>query len=623
MSGEWLRARTELSQMLKEGRSFSGHERNCCFLNTGGGRFATVSAVTGLDFPDDARALVAADWDEDGDLDLWISNRNAPRLRFMRNESPVGNRHLALRLLGDGIKTNRDAIGARIEVFASPEGTGPRRVKTLRAGEGFLAQSTKWVYFGLGDADRVDRVVVSWPGGIAESFAAIESNGRYLLEQGTGQARSIPVSARSLAIAPGPLELPEPSRVARIPLVTLVPMPSLEFVAFDGRRHTADFRAGRTVLVNLWASWCRPCLAELKELSAHAQALQQAGIEVLALSVDGVGDDGSSPEAAARTLARMKFPFSAGQATDSAIDLLQRCHNDLILLRRPLPIPSSFLVNSDGRIQCIYKGPVSVETVLDDSRRQFSEHSDRWRQAALLPGRTVDHPTIHKVALQGTMRTLYGSAAALQQDGRLADAAKTFRALLEHDAQCVEAHAALGQIETTLGNFEQALVHLRQILSINPHDPLAHNSMGLIAASRGDTTAALAHYQQAIEVAPGLAEVHNNLGSLLASQGRYGGARDAFERAIELDKEFADAETNLGGVFVALGDLGKAALHYENAIRIDPNHAEAFNNLGSILARQGKYDEAIGYYDKALKINPQYAEARKNRDRAKSVAAKK
>ena len=142
----------ELGQMTVEGRSFSGNERNCVFLNTGAfatadGRFANVSGVSGLDFPDDGRAVVLVDWDHDGDQDMWISNRNAPRLRLMRNDSPGSNHYLVLRLQGNGKTTNRDAIGARVEVVMAGEQSGaenaPRSVKTLRAGEGFLAQSSK------------------------------------------------------------------------------------------------------------------------------------------------------------------------------------------------------------------------------------------------------------------------------------------------------------------------------------------------------------------------------------------------------------------------------------------------------------------------------------------------
>ncbi|MCH8922832.1 MAG: hypothetical protein IIA67_06750, partial [Planctomycetes bacterium] len=106
-----------LSAMLREGRSFSGHERNCCFLSTlsslkAGRRFANISAISGIDFPDDGRALAQVDWDHDGDLDLWVSNRNAPRVRFLRNDVPHSGHFLALRLVGNGKTTNRDAIGA-------------------------------------------------------------------------------------------------------------------------------------------------------------------------------------------------------------------------------------------------------------------------------------------------------------------------------------------------------------------------------------------------------------------------------------------------------------------------------------------------------------------------------
>ena len=84
-----------------EGRSFSGRERNCCFLNTGGKRFATVSAISGFDFIDDGRGIAVTDWDSDGDLDMWISNRNAPRLRLMRNDLVTPNHFLRMRLVGN------------------------------------------------------------------------------------------------------------------------------------------------------------------------------------------------------------------------------------------------------------------------------------------------------------------------------------------------------------------------------------------------------------------------------------------------------------------------------------------------------------------------------------------
>ena len=101
-SPEYTRARQLQTMMMRQGSNFSGHERNCCFLNTGTGRFSDVSTISGLDFPDDGRAVATVDWDGDGDLDLWLSNRNAPRLRFMRNEVANNNHWVSFRLIGDG-----------------------------------------------------------------------------------------------------------------------------------------------------------------------------------------------------------------------------------------------------------------------------------------------------------------------------------------------------------------------------------------------------------------------------------------------------------------------------------------------------------------------------------------
>ena len=122
---------------MNRGGSLSGRERHCVFLNMGatsGGapQFANQSAGSGLDLSDDGRAIALSDWDGDGDVDMWISNRNAPRLRFMRNDSPAENHFVSLQLIANGTTTNRDAIGARVEVVTS-EG---RSIKTLRAGEG-------------------------------------------------------------------------------------------------------------------------------------------------------------------------------------------------------------------------------------------------------------------------------------------------------------------------------------------------------------------------------------------------------------------------------------------------------------------------------------------------------
>ena len=194
-------------RLLKEGRSWSGSERNCAFLNCGDGRYANISAVTGLDFSDDARGLAVTDWDHDGGLDLWLSNRTGPRLRLMRNRTDTPGRFVAFKLCGSS--SNRDAIGSRVEVVLSEAKSNVRAenpkgeiatpnpvpasrilplsnghgslIQTVYAGDGFVSQSTKWLHFGLPANAHIKGVTVRWPGGQTQKLTSIQAGRRYVV----------------------------------------------------------------------------------------------------------------------------------------------------------------------------------------------------------------------------------------------------------------------------------------------------------------------------------------------------------------------------------------------------------------------------------------------------------
>ena len=174
-----------INQLLDSDGSLSGREPNCMFLNTQNGKFATVSGVSGFDFPDDARALAVTDWDGDGDLDLWVTNRTGPRIRFLQNHLGEGRRYVAVKL--EATKGNRDAIGARVEVVFQGNNES-RLVRTLRAGEGFLSQSSKWLHFGLGD-DPMERIMVTWPDGSEQSISDVKVNSHLHITQGQSVVR--------------------------------------------------------------------------------------------------------------------------------------------------------------------------------------------------------------------------------------------------------------------------------------------------------------------------------------------------------------------------------------------------------------------------------------------------
>ena len=157
--------------MLEEGKSWSGRERHLCYLNDGSGRFTDISSLAGVDDPADGRTLAFADWDGDGDLDLWQANRTGPRVRFLLNELGENKRFVRFHLVGE--TCNRDAIGARVVVVVNGE---KRLLRTLRAGEGYLGQSSKVVHIGLPSGVALIEIAVSvhWPGGDVEAFGSVE-----------------------------------------------------------------------------------------------------------------------------------------------------------------------------------------------------------------------------------------------------------------------------------------------------------------------------------------------------------------------------------------------------------------------------------------------------------------
>ena len=96
-----------------------------------------------------------------------------------------------------------------------------------------------------------------------------------------------------------------------------LPLPPLEYETFDGQQRWLEKLApGRPVLVNLWASWCRPCLGELKELAKRESELREAGVEVVALSVDRLDTErGVQSTCRAWLLKNVGYTGEAGWAT--------------------------------------------------------------------------------------------------------------------------------------------------------------------------------------------------------------------------------------------------------------------------------------------------------------------
>ncbi|MFQ5627119.1 MAG: CRTAC1 family protein [bacterium] len=158
-------------------------EPNLLFENKSDGAFAQVDADCGpfCRTIETSRGLAFGDVDNDGDLDLLVTNIGAPA-RLYRNDAVKSGNWLIVRVVDPAL--HRDTIGAEVTVYA--ESNVFKRL--VLAGYSYLASHDVRVHFGLGKAETVDRIVVEWPGGKSEVFYGIAVNQFAVLEKGFGSA---------------------------------------------------------------------------------------------------------------------------------------------------------------------------------------------------------------------------------------------------------------------------------------------------------------------------------------------------------------------------------------------------------------------------------------------------
>jgi hypothetical protein len=156
------------------------------FRNIAPRRFADVTGSAGAGFTLEkvSRGLAAGDIDNDGDLDLLVTN-NGQSADLIRNDGDHGYA-LLVRLVGK--QSNRDGIGARLRLT-----TGTRtQIREVKAGSSYLGQNDLRQHFGLGTNQRVDRLEVQWPSGRSDVVPNVSANQIITIREGDGIVRASP-----------------------------------------------------------------------------------------------------------------------------------------------------------------------------------------------------------------------------------------------------------------------------------------------------------------------------------------------------------------------------------------------------------------------------------------------
>ena len=171
-------------------RSGAKHaQKRLLMQNTGAGRFRNVSPLSGPPFAVEkvGRTVVWGDVDNDGDLDLLVTN-NGQQAELLLNDGGNSGNALLLRLIGGstslttGTMSNRDAIGARVRLTSG----GRTQVREVTSGSSYLGQNDPRLHVGLGAGTIVDRVEIRWPSGRMEVVQNVAANQVIVIREGAG-----------------------------------------------------------------------------------------------------------------------------------------------------------------------------------------------------------------------------------------------------------------------------------------------------------------------------------------------------------------------------------------------------------------------------------------------------
>jgi tetratricopeptide (TPR) repeat protein len=555
-----------LNQFIREDYSWNGNEPNVVFLRDGE-RYRDISGISGFDFAADSRAFAAIDIDGDGILDLALKSRLGPQLRVLRNESIADTNVVVLTLRGT--KSNRDAIGARVDA----EANGKRITRWISAGNGYLSQHTKSVHL-----PAVEQLTVSWPSGLSQSFTGLRAGRHYLLTEGSPDITSNPLLPRAAMRPAAALEPDNAPRLHETWLVEPVPLPI--------RRNKAGFL--------------------LLTTGAERRPLKPTDLpwEVLDLST-------ANPDDAA------------------ALALFRRY---LLDWRADLQLPLLLLTDAQGRVHKIYPDVPEVSHLFADLKalgtpdehpipfhgRYYngrpSRNYYRFGAAFVAAGYPDQALPYLREAVRQWPENWKAHLAIGQvhlEQNRAAEAQPELELAARLNPRSPEVWNNLGGVAAARQDHAAALGYYEKALALNPDLPWVLSNAGQAQANLNRPAEAEKLYRRALKLDSKDTDTPDRLGLLLAQQGRYDEAQTLFQQAIANDRQNASAINNLGVLYKQTGKDNDALAAFLYGMEVAPEDENIAMNLARLYYGAGDREKAKLALERHLEKRPDSPRARR------------
>jgi tetratricopeptide (TPR) repeat protein len=592
-----------VNELIRSDRTWSGHERNVFYANNGDGTFSDASGVVGMDFVEDSRTFALADFDHDGRLEVLLKNRTGPQLRLLKNTVPNLGPSISFRLRGD--KSNRDAIGAAITVEAG----SLRQTRMLQAGSGFIAQHTKDVFFGMGEAKGQVQASIRWPSGLVQKFKDLPLNHRIWVEEGRDPSRIEPFKPQSTRQTVASVQEPAPMPTT-VETWLLVPVTTPNFSLPDFKEEPQTLAAfqGKAVLLYFWVASSAACLEDLLVFKRLYTAWASPRSIDHALQLLTVNFDDPANVNRARLLAKEhQLPFPILQGSDDVAGIYNILYRHLFDRHRDLPLPAAFLIDDQGGIVKIYQGPINAQQLEQDFRQLPRTAEERLAKALPIPG-VIDTFEFRRNHLS--------SGSVYYQRGYMDQAEASFQLALRDNPSSAEALFGLGSVylKEDKTNESRASFERATRVQANYPDTLANawNNLGLIATREGNIAEAIPYFQAALKLNPDHLIALSNLGDAYRQQKNWDESRKVLEHAVALSPEDPEVLLSLGTLYGQINDTKQAFEYLHKALKYRPDYPETLNNLGVLYLRTQRRDEAVANFAECIRVAPAFAQCSLN-----------
>ena len=497
-----------INQFIREGYSWNGNEPNVYYVRAEG-RCRDASAESGLNFADDSRAFAVTELTGDGCLDVLLKNRRGPQLRVLRNRCGQARERIAFRLRG--LKSNRDAIGARIAVDG--------QTKWIGAGSGYLSQHTKTLYFGV---ETVNHVTVTWPSGAVQKFEGLKPGRLYDMKEGAAPVEvrvfkpTAPIAAKAVnsdnqprlqdTWFDDPVPLPEKQKGPGL-FVVDADNPNLSAYSLF-RRYLFEYRAPLELPLRLLLN------ADGKAIKIYAAA--------------------PSTEQVAWDLRERREPTGTRDFFKLGASLLWCGYPE-----QALPYLEATLARQ----------PDNVRTLV--LAAQVHREANRFDEASKFLDRALAADPKSAEAWNET-----GGIALAR--GQYEPALDAFEQSLQTKSNALYAILNAGQAADKLNRQPLAERYYREAIRVEPASAEALQGLGLALAKQSKLAAAEEYLLEAVKRKPSLSGAWNNLGVLYSAQGRQDKAIDALKRGIEAAPRDEQLSLNLARVYVRANRKGEA-----------------------------------------------------------------